>query len=906
VAKNQAVAEPARPLVLIDGHSLAYRAFFALPQDLQTTTGQVTNAVYGFTSMLVKLFGEVETDRIAVCFDLGKPQFRRDIYADYKGNRTESPDEFRSQIPLIREVLDVLRIPLIEVAGYEGEDLIATLAEQARAEGVEVLIVSGDRDCLQLIDDSLPIRVMLNRRGVSDTVIYDEAGVVAKYGVPPSRYVDLAALRGDPSDNLPGVPGVADKTAAKLLAQHDTAEEVVRHAAEQRGKLRQNLLDHGEAVLRNKKIMAIRRDVPMTVTLDDLRMGEWDRPAIHRLFDTLEFQPIRERLFAAVAEPTPDEGFEVQGTALDPGTLGAWLDTVPAGEPIAIAARLDTEPGRAELRTIALRAAPTGSAYLDLAAAEPADLDALRALLADDGRPKVTHDAKQLYLAVWERGWELSGLTIDTALAAYLALPAQRTYDLADLALRYLRKQLRSEADAPPAEAQGTLDLDGDAAEPAGPTEVDEWCLRAEAAGELAVTLTELLDQQDMTRLLGTVELPLVPILARLEQVGIAVDLEVLSEINSRLEARMTEHEDKIYEAAGEKFLINSNPQLQSILFDKLQLPKTKKIKTGYSTDATALQQLASTEHPIIPELLGYREVSKLKSTYIDALPRLVNPKTGRIHAQFNQMIAATGRLSSQNPNVQNIPIRTETGREVRRAFIAAPESEGLLVADYAQIEFRVLAHLVGDEELVQAFLSGEDVHATVAGMVWGLAPDQVDRELRNRVKMVTYGLAYGLSAFGLANNLGIPTDEAKALMEAYFARFGSIREYLTAIVNQARRDGYTSTILGRRRYLPDLTSDNRQRREMAERMALNAPIQGSAADLIKLAMVAVDRAITAEGLASKMILQVHDELVFEVAPGEGDRLAELVRREMDDVYELKVPLEVSMATGRSWAEAQH
>src|SRR4051812_338316 len=509
--------------------------------------------------MLVKLFGEVETDRIAVCFDLGKPEFRRDIYSEYKGNRTESPDEFRSQIPLIREVLDVLRIPLIEVAGYEGEDLIATLAEQARAEGVEVLIVSGDRDTLQLIDDSLPIRVMLNRRGVSDTIIYDEAGVRDRYGVPPSRYVDLAALRGDPSDNLPGVPGVADKTAARLLAQHDTAEDVVRHAAEQRGKLRQNLLDHGEAVLRNKRIMTIRRDVPMTVTLDDLRMGAWDRPAIHRLFDTLEFQPIRERLFAAVAEPAPDEGFEVQGTALDPGTLGAWLGTVPAGEPIAIAARLATEPGRAELRTVALRAVPTGSAYLDLAAATPDDLEALRALLADPDRPKVAHDAKQLYLAVWDRGWELAGLTIDTALAAYLALPAQRTYDLADLALRYLRKQLRSEAEvtaqADPG-GQGTLDL-GDG-EPAGPTESDEWCLRAEAVGELAGNLAELLDGQDMGELLGRVELPLVPILAHLEQVGIAIDLEVLSEINSRLEARMDEHEDKIYEAAGEKFLINS------------------------------------------------------------------------------------------------------------------------------------------------------------------------------------------------------------------------------------------------------------------------------------------------------------------------------------------------------------
>jgi DNA polymerase I len=423
--------------------------------------------------------------------------------------------------------------------------------------------------------------------------------------------------------------------------------------------------------------------------------------------------------------------------------------------------------------------------------------------------------------------------------------------------------------------------------------------------GELAGKLGDTLRTLGMGDLLERVELPLVPILAHLEQVGIAVDLDVLAEIGDRLDARLRDHEARVYQLAGEEFLINSNPQLQHILFDKLQLPKTKRIKTGYTTDATALAALAGI-HPIIEELLGYREVSKLMSTYVDALPRLVNPKTGRIHAQFNQMIAATGRLSSQNPNVQNIPIRTETGREVRRAFVAGPEAEGLLVADYAQIEFRVLAHLAGDESLVDAFLGGEDVHATVAGMVSGLAPDQVDRELRSRVKMVTYGLAYGLSEFGLAQNLGIPIEESRSLMEAYFGRFGKVREYLDGVVNQARRDGYTSTMLGRRRYLPDLTSDNRQRRQMAERMALNAPIQGSAADLIKLAMVAVDRAVTAQGLASRMILQVHDELVFEVAPGEGERLAELVEREMTGVADLRVPLVVAMARGRSWAEAQH
>jgi len=897
--------------VLIDGHSLAYRAFFALPPDLATTTGQVTNAVYGFTSMLVKLFGEVAPDRIAVCFDLGRPEFRHQAYPDYKANRRTSPDEFRSQLPLIREVLDTLRIPVVEVSGFEADDLIATLVEQATAAGLAVLIVSGDRDTIQLIDDDAGVRVMLNRRGVTDTATYDAAAVQARYGVPPERYIDLAALRGDTSDNLPGVPGVADKTAAKLLGRYGTAEEVVAHAAEQRGKLRENLLAHGEDVLRNKRVMALRRDVPLPVAVGDLRVGPWDRAAVHQLFDTLEFQALRERLFAAVAEPVPsDVGFEVEGRALGGGELVAWLARIPAGERVAVATALATSPGQAELRSVALWARSAGAVWLDLARAGSADLEALRAFLADPGRPKAAHDAKPLYLALWERGWRLEGLQVDTALAAYLALPAQRIYDLADLALRYLRKQLRrTPAEAAPAAepAQGQLDLDG-GQEPAAEEDPDpsgEWCLHALAVGELAETLESTLAGLGMTDLAERVELPLVPILAKLERTGIAIDLEVLTEIGDRLDARLRDHEARIYQYAGEEFLIGSNPQLQHILFDKLNLTRTKRIKTGYTTDAAALQQLLGT-HPIIEELLGYREVSKLKSTYVDALPKLVDPKSGRIHAQFNQMVASTGRLSSQNPNVQNIPIRTETGREVRRAFVAGPESEGLLIADYAQIEFRVLAHLAGDEALVEAFRSGEDVHATVAGMVWGLPPGEVDRELRARVKMVTYGLAYGLSEFGLARNLGIPAEEARALMEAYFARFGKVRAYLDSVVAQARKDGYTQTILGRRRYLPDLASDSYQRRQMAERMALNAPIQGSAADIIKLAMVAVDRALTTEGLASRMVLQVHDELVFEVAPGEHPRLTELVQREMTGVHALRVPLEVSMATGRSWADARH
>jgi len=926
------VATSSSPLVLLDGHSLAFRAFFALPSDLQTTTGQLTNVVYGFTTMLVKLFGDFSPDRIAVCFDLGRPAYRHDVYEGYKANRRSSPDEFNSQMPLVREVLASLRIPVVEVAGYEADDLIATLVREAREEKLPVLVVTGDRDNLQLIDDAAEVRVMMTRRGITDTAIYDEAAVQERYGVPPERYIDVASLRGDPSDNLPGVPGVGDKTATKLVQTYGTAEEVVAHAAEQRGKLKENLLAHGEDVLRNKQLMRLRDDVPLPLGVRDLRMGTWDRAEIHRLFDTLEFHPLRERLFAAAVETGPvDAGFEVDARRLAKGELAAWLAAVPPGRPVALAARLRTSPGQAELTGAGLWADPgdgargpgpvggqdgdatpatpnaAGAVWLDLEdGAGPEDLDALAALLQDPDRPKLAHDAKYLYLATWARGWELRGLVMDTALAAYLVLPAQRTYDLADLALRYLRKELRPEGAGPderPAGEGTQLALDTDGEDETWP----DWCLRAQAVGELADKLGEELAAMDGGRLIDDVELPLVPILAKLEWTGIAVDLSVLDEIRDRLDSRLADHEARVYQLAGEEFNIGSNPQLQQILFEKLRLPKTKRIKTGYTTDHNALAQLATTDpHPILDALLGYREVAKLKNTYVDALPRLVDRSTGRIHAQFNQLITSTGRLSTQNPNVQNIPIRTETGREIRRAFVAAPEAEGLLVADYAQIEFRVLAHLAGDEALVAAFLGGEDVHATVAGMVWGLPPDQVDRELRARVKMVTYGLAYGLSAFGLAQGIGIPPDEARALMDAYFERFGKVKAYLDGVVTQARRDGYTSTILGRRRYLPDLASDSRQRRQMAERMALNAPIQGSAADLIKMAMVAVDRAMTAEELASRMVLQVHDELVFEVAPGEGDRLAELVRREMQGVYQLRVPLEVSMATGRSWAEAQH
>src|SRR5918993_752614 len=582
----------ASPLVLLDGHSLAFRAFFALPSDLQTTTGQLTNVVYGFTTMLVKLFGDFSPDRIAVCFDLGRPAYRHDVYDGYKANRRTTPDDFSSQMPLVREVLAALRIPVVEVAGYEADDLIATLVRQAREEGLPVLVVTGDRDNLQLIDDGADVRVMMTRRGITDTAVYDEAAVQERYGVPPGRYIDVASLRGDPSDNLPGVPGVGDKTATKLVQAYGTAEEVVAHASEQRGKLKENLLAHGEDVLRNKQLMRPRDDVPLPVGVRDLRMGAWDRAEIHRLFDTLEFHPLRERLFATTVETGPvDAGFEVEARRLAKGELAAWLAAAPAGRPIALAARLRTSPGQAELTGVGLwaegRADPGaggadggGAVWLDLEDVGQEDLEALAGLLGDPERPKLAHDAKDLYLAVWARGWELRGLVMDTALAAYLVLPAQRTYDLADLALRYLRKELRPEGaggDERPTGEGTQLALDTAGEDETWP----DWCLRAQAVGELAVKLGEELAAMEV--------------------------------------GRLVDYEARVYQLAGEEFNIGSNPQLQHILFEKLGLPKTKRIKTGYTTDHNALVQLASTDpHPILDALIGYREVAKLKNTYVD------------------------------------------------------------------------------------------------------------------------------------------------------------------------------------------------------------------------------------------------------------------------------------------------
>ena len=902
---------------MLDGHSLAYRAFFALPpENFSTTTGQPTNAVYGFTAMLINVLRDEQPTHVAVAFDRSEPTFRHEQYVEYKANRRETPADFRSQLSLIFEVLDALGIPRLSVAGYEADDIIATLTVAATEAGMDVLIVSGDRDNLQLVNDH--VTVLMTRRGISDMTRFTPEEVVAKYGLTPAQYPDFAALRGDPSDNLPNIPGVGEKTAARWVAEFGSLSQLVDRVDEVKGKAGDRLREHLGDVLRNRQLTELARDVPLEAGPADLRPVAWDRDQIHQLFDTLQFRVLRDRLYTTlpngiIGAPTaagaegsgPAEGFDVEVSVPGPDELAAWLEEHATGTGRAgVAVHGTWGRGTGTMDGLALAAGDGAGAFVDPVTLTEDDERALAAWLADPDQPKALHDAKGPMHALAARGLELAGLTTDTALAAYLALPGQRSFDLADLALRYLGKELR---DGGTTTGQLTLDLSaGEDGEDDGEAEAAvALVLRARATAELADALDADLEQRGAAQLLADVELPLVGVLARMERAGIAADTSHFADMSASLGGEVKAAEQAAFGIIGHEFNLGSPKQLQEVLFTELGLPKTKRIKTGYTTDSEALTGLlAQTGHPVLEYLLRHRDVARLKSIVDSLIP--MADEDGRIHTTYNQMIAATGRLSSTDPNLQNIPIRTEEGRRIRQGFVVGSGYETLLTADYSQIELRIMADLSGDTALEEAFTSGHDFHAETASRVFRVPAAEVTVEMRSRIKAMNYGLAYGLSAYGLSQQLHITPDEARALMDEYFEQFGGIRDYLYAVVDQARKDGYTETVLGRRRYLPDLTSDNRQRREMAERMALNAPIQGSAADVIKVAMLRVDQALREEGLRSRMLLQVHDELVFEVAPGELDTLRDLVTRTMRGAFELRVPLEVSFGTGRSWAEAGH
>jgi DNA polymerase I len=894
---TEATPETSR-LLLMDGHSLAYRAFFALPiENFSTTTGQPTNAVYGFTSMLINVLRDERPTHVAVCFDRGEPTFRHETYVEYKANRRETPDDFRSQISLIFEVLDALRIPRLSVAGYEADDLIATLATQAVGQGMEVSIVTGDRDAFQLVGEHCT--VLYPRKGVSDLARMTPAAVEERYGVPPERHRELAALVGETSDNLPGVPGVGPKTAAKWLNKYGGLDELVAHVDEITGKAGASLREHLGDVLRNQQINKLDCAVPLDSGPADLTLGQWDRDEIHTLFDTLQFRVLRERLYATLSavEPEADEGFEVEMARPGPGEVAAWLAEHASGAGrVGVAVTGTWGRGTGDITGIALATQSGVGAFLDPVELPEEDERAFAAWLADPKQPKAMHDAKGPMLAFAARGMVLDGLTSDTALAAYLALPGQRSFDLGDLVLRYLHRELRKESDD-----GGQLTLDGSGEQEAA----FDLVVRARAVVELAEALDKDLERRGAVALLHEVELPLVEVLAAMERLGVALDIDYLAKLSATFGGEVKAVEEAAWGAIGREFNLGSPKQIQQILFDELGLPKTRRTKTGYTTDSEALTNLyTQTAHPVLEALLRHREVAKLKSM-VDSLIPMADERH-RIHTTFGQIIAATGRLSSSDPNLQNIPIRTAEGRQIREGFVVGEGFECLLTADYSQIELRIMAHMSEDAALIDAFGSGIDFHTVTASRVFDLPAEQIDGELRSRIKAMNYGLAYGLSAFGLSQQLRITPDEARALMEEYFEQFGGVRDYLRDIVSKARQDGYTETILGRRRYLPDLTSDNRQRREMAERMALNAPIQGSAADIIKVAMLHVDRALREAGLRSRMLLQVHDELIFEVAEGELAALQELVRTRMCAAYDLRVPLDVSMGTGRTWHQAGH
>ncbi len=869
-------------LALLDGHSLAYRAFYALPDDLATTSGQVTNAAYGFMRMLVKLLGDHHPDRLAVAWDVGRATFRTAEYAEYKAQRESAPDVFRSQLPLIDKVLDDLGIQQFRVEGFEADDVIATIARRASDEQYDVLVVTGDRDSFQLIDDR--VRVLYTRRGISDTVIADRAWVTERYGVRPDQYVEYAALRGDNSDNLPGVPGVGEKTAAKLISAYGSLEGIYEHLEDQTPKLRENLAaSHGQVFL-NRRLMRLVDDVDLDVEPDALSWTDWDEPAAKATFDTLEFHTLWPDLVAV-----HPGGVAPVGEILE-------TETRPVGE-----ADIDDVLARAR-RPLSLSALWEGDRFDGLVVAidddeaawiRPTDLSTARAVLEDPSVPKAVHDAKPVIRALADAGIELAGLSFDTALAAYVVNPASRSYALEDLADQYCGIEIVSvDRDSEP--AQGAFDFSetNESLDAAGRGAV--------AVGKLVDRLTEELDECAGRELFERIELPLIPVLAAMEAEGIGVDRGYLTGLGDQLRQELGELEAAIHAIAQEPFNINSTNQLRVVLFDQLGLPVLKKTAKGVpSTDASVLAKL---DHPIIEHLLRYRELEKLRSTYVDGFLPLI-ASDGRIHTTFNQIAASTGRLSSDHPNLQNIPIRSETGRTIRRAFVARP-GHMFIVADYSQIELRILAHLSRDPGLLAAFGSGEaDVHAVTAASVFEVPIDDVTQEMRRRAKAINFGLLYGMEAFGLADRLEISRDEAREHMDAYFARFPDVKAFMESIVAGAKQFGYTETLFGRRRYLPELRSDNWRVRQMGERMALNAPVQGSAADVIKLAMLEVDDRLRATGAVQ--LLQIHDELVIECPETELADVTAVVVAAMEGVADLAVPLKVDVDSGPTLADTK-
>jgi DNA polymerase-1 len=848
-------------LLLLDGHSLAYRAFYALPVDnFATSTGQHTNAVYGFASMIINLIRDEKPTHIATAFDVSRKTFRTEKFPEYKANRASTPDEFRSQISYINELLDAFKIPHFELEGFEADDIIATFVDRFGSEA-QILICTGDRDSFQLVNDN--VTVLYPKKGVTELARMTPDAVQEKYGLTPEQYPDFAALRGDPSDNLPSIPGVGEKTAAKWIQEYGSLKSLIARVDEVPGKAGVALRDALASVITNRELTQLRHDLPLEIAFKDLTWNGIDKSHLIQLFDKLEIKALKERV--KVLSPEGESETVVKEKTVKVVELSAREFEKQLAQSTGLISLVISE----EHVAASFKAGEVATTTL----AEVAQS------IFGFGR-FIVHGAKPLISRKF-----LSQVAVDTEVAAYLLNPGARDLEIADVLRRYLGVEIEVKNE----------DLFS-----------ANWNPEAAAyLAELWQALEGELERHNALKLYRDIELPTMLALSEMESVGIGIDESALKKLHSFFESEEKASINNAYKSVGHEFNVASPKQLQTVLFEELNLPKTKRIKTGFSTDAESLEWLfATTKHPILESLLRVREVSKLRTTVEGLLSAIGND--GRIHTTFQQTTTATGRLSSTEPNLQNIPIRTDEGRKIRDCFVAKAPYVDLLTADYSQIEMRIMAHLSDDKELIQAFKSGEDLHSTVASQVFDVKVSEVDAEMRRTIKAMSYGLAYGLSSYGLAQQLDISPTDASALMAKYFERFGGIQDYLKQVVVIARAQGYTETILGRRRYLPDLNHENRQRREVAERMALNAPIQGSAADIIKVAMLNVDRAIKSEKMKSRLLLQVHDELIFEIADGEHKEMESLVRREMGNAYPLKAPLDVNVGFGKSWDLAAH
>ena len=877
--------------MLIDGHSMAFRAFYALPTEKFTTsTGQATNAIYGFLSMLATLLHDEQPTHVAVAFDVGRTTFRTEMFPDYKAQRDETPPEFISQIPILKNLLAALGITTIEKPNYEADDIIATLATTAQPLGFETLIVTGDRDSLQLVNNTTT--VLYPMKGVSVIHRFTPQAVQDKYGLTPEQYPDFAALRGDPSDNLPSIPKVGEKTATKWIVQHGNLTNLLNNADTIKGVVGTNLRERIDQVKLNRQLTEMVKNLDLTHTPPELKLQPVNTETLTEDFNNLEFgTTLRTKILKA-------RGVTVDTTATPPQTpttvdtisVAKWLNQHPT-EAMAVHITGRGTPATGDAESFAIIDQNHHAIAGNFADLNPKDDKALADYLQST-QPKFLHDAKTTYHMLAGRGITLGGIAHDTALAAYLLNPGQRTYDLKTTYQRHLHRTLEITETG----QLSLLDI----------TNTNTLITAAAAILELAATLPTKLATINELELYLDLELPLTTILAEMEATGIAVDIPTLEEQLDTFTNLVTQEETAARTIAGDPNLLLTSPkQLQVVLFETLGLPKTKKIKTGYSTAAKEIETLAANHpHEFLNHLLAHREYQKMKTT-LEGLIKAVGDD-GRIHTTFQQTMTSTGRLSSTDPNLQNIPIRTPAGKKIRSAFTVGTNYETLLTADYSQIEMRVMAHLSNDPGLITAYNNGEDLHNYVGAKVFDVPPSGVTPELRRKVKALSYGLVYGLSAFGLSQQLNIPAGEAKQIMENYFHRFGGVKHYLDTVVTQARKDGYTATLFDRRRYLPELTSTNRATRENAERAALNAPIQGTAADIIKIAMLRIHHELKKTNAKSRVLLQVHDELVVEIAPGELTTVKKLIEHEMDNAITLKVPLEVSTGHGPNWDAAAH